>query len=81
MINIVLLMAFTACSSSKQLSENEAVCNISGENFDAKNIRVCLAWSDMWNGLTTVLRAAHLKNKVTTSGIYLQPIQVPQAFI
>ncbi len=69
-------MAFTACNSSKQLSENEAVCNISGENFDAKNIRVCLAWSDMWNGLTTVLQ-----NKVTTSGIYLQPIQVPQAFI
>ena len=50
LIHIVLLLVFTACSSSKQLSEHEAVCHISGEGFDVTNVRVCLVWSDMWNG-------------------------------
>lgn len=50
LIHIVLLLVFTACTSSKQLSEHEVVCHISGEGFDVKNVRVCLVWSDMWNG-------------------------------
>mgnify|MGYP003473117127 CR=1 FL=1 len=50
LIHIVLLLVFTACSSSKLLSEHEVVCHISGEGFDVKNVRICLVWSDMWNG-------------------------------
>jgi hypothetical protein len=50
LIHIVLLLVYTACSSSKLLSEHEVVCHISGEGFDVKNVRICLVWTDMWNG-------------------------------
>ena len=49
-IHLILLMAFTVGCSSKRLSEHEVVCHISGEGFNVNNVRICLVWSDMWNG-------------------------------
>jgi len=46
----ISLAILTSCHYSQNLSENEAICKISGEGFEARDIRVCHVWSDMWNG-------------------------------
>lgn len=47
---LICLALLTSCNYRQPLSENEAICNISGEGFDVPHVRVCLVWSDMWNG-------------------------------
>lgn len=47
---LILTILFISCNSVPNLSEHEAICHISGEGFNVRNVRVCLVWSDMRNG-------------------------------
>lgn len=43
---LAAIILLVACNGKPALSEHEVICKISGKGFDAKNIRIHLAWTD-----------------------------------
>jgi len=47
---LILTLLFISCNSASNISEHEAICHISGDGFNVRDVRICLIRTDMRNG-------------------------------